>query len=61
MLDLTSVAFGGQGTQRLEGVNTYLQKDMRLARKKPKFGWRKLNVGRQDCFLDHFFMYSYIV
>jgi hypothetical protein len=55
MLDLTSVAFGGQGTQRLEGVNTYLQKYMRLARKEPKLGWRKLNFGRQDCFLDHLF------
>jgi hypothetical protein len=47
------VAFQQLGTQRLHGVNTDLEKDMGLARKKPKFGWRKLNFGWEDCFLDY--------
>ncbi len=53
MLELALVAFWEPGTQPLKGVNTFLGKDMRFAQKKPKFGWRQLNFGRQDCFLDN--------
>ena len=37
----------------MQGVNTYFERDMQFARKRPKSGGRELNFEHSDCFLDN--------
>jgi hypothetical protein len=43
----------------MQGVNTYFERDMQFARKRPKSGGRELNFEHSDCFLNNQIMYAY--